>query len=323
MCPDKTEVLHYSVKPIYCREIEKKQGERYAIVYGVVVDPDELDADTGNKLNSEDLEYTAHYFLSHYKEIRTPEGCAIVESYIVPVKDAKIGPYPVNQGSWVMAFEITDVVLMKEITNREFEGIEITLSIPFRGINARGMLDPLNEKSKKVDMLETNETNLLSKFGIDTKQIDDYQVLCLPENINEAKSIEELYDTKEGLKLCEQFKQAGLATGNSIDLKIHRTDYIRKSGIDLWLGTILILQSFVLPLVATIIAHRINQWLDESKESKQAKDEPSLLAPKVHLTLNVWQGNNFTTIVNGGNANAVVKQLEEVDGQSQQHDNQT
>ena len=120
--------MRYVVKPIYWKERKEREEKPSRIAYGVVVDPDALKADEGETIA--DLKHTAHYFLSHYQQIGTPEGCAIVESYIVPVENAKIGSIAVKKDSWIVAFGITDPELWRQLKSAQFGGIEITLTIP-------------------------------------------------------------------------------------------------------------------------------------------------------------------------------------------------
>jgi hypothetical protein len=317
MAINQTNLLRYTVKPIHLKEIEEREGEQYRIAYGLVIDPDYLDADTNKKVDSKDVEYTAHYFMSHYDEIGTPEGCSVVESYIVPVENAKIGPFPVTKGSWVMAFEITNSDLLYKITNSEFEGIVVTLSTSVRETKTEEVTEPLKEEDTQLAIRETNEAELLGKFGISRSQIRDYQILCLPENFDEAASMDELLDTKQGVNLCEQFKQAGLKTANSFDLKIHQDYYHRKSAIDLWLGTIWVLDYVVLSLVVNIIGSLIAQRLNEFWES--VKNKPVLLSqmPTANFTINIELGDKVVINKFVEDLVDVQKRLDELDDKFQ------
>jgi hypothetical protein len=123
-----SKMLRYTVRLIHYEQIKTESGkEHIQIAYGIVLDPDTIDEDSGKKINLEDLVFTAHYFMSHYKEIRTPKGCTIVESYVVPADSWNIGAVPVKKHSWVIAFKISDPKLSREIESDGLEGIEITL----------------------------------------------------------------------------------------------------------------------------------------------------------------------------------------------------
>ncbi|MGB8311270.1 MAG: XkdF-like putative serine protease domain-containing protein [Halobacteriota archaeon] len=127
----KTEILRFSVKPIHWKILAKKtQSENeYRIVYGVVLDSDAID-DSDENVKFEYIKAIAHYFMINYEAIDIPRGCAIVESYLVPVDNSKIREIPVKKSSWVMAFQITDSDLWQEIKRDKFEGIEIAPPVP-------------------------------------------------------------------------------------------------------------------------------------------------------------------------------------------------
>ena len=82
-------ILRYLVKPFHCKQIETEDGQ-YRVAYGIVIDPEAIDSNTGERIRIQDLRCTAHYFTSHYEEIETPKGSQIVESYIMPVENIRI-----------------------------------------------------------------------------------------------------------------------------------------------------------------------------------------------------------------------------------------
>ena len=225
--------------------------------------------------------------MSHYDEIGTPDGCSVVESYIVPVENAKIGPFPVTKGSWVMAFEITNNDLLSEIASSEFEGVIVTLSTALKDTKTEEVTEPSREEDTQLTTRKISEAELLGKFGISGSQINDYQILCLPENFNEARSTDELQDTKEGINLCKQFKQAGLKTANSFDLNIHQDYYHRKSAFDLWLGTIWVRDNIMVQLAVGIISSLIVKRLDEFWKNVKNKSALPSQIPTANFTVNI------------------------------------
>jgi len=156
------------------------------------------------------------------------------------------------------------------------------------------------------------EDELLSKFGIDHRLIDDYQVLCLPENFDGAASIDELYDTHDGINLCKQLSDKGLKSGNSFDLKIHKNFYGRKS-LDIWLGTLWVLDKLVLPLVVSIVGSIIGPPIYTHLKGKMQKESrPPNLRPIAHLTLIIRKGGELQILEYEGDSAAVKSSLDKL-----------
>ena len=101
-----------------------KANDEKQIVYGIVFEPDFLDADE-EYVEKDDIEEAAHNYminlrktsaachqkLSHKEEI--DQHTDIVESYIAPV-DFKMGEELVKEGTWIVAMKIHNSDLWKE-----------------------------------------------------------------------------------------------------------------------------------------------------------------------------------------------------------------
>ncbi len=175
----------------------------------------------------------------------------------------------------------------------------------------------MNENDQKIEVYDVNEDELLNRFGIDRKQIGDYQVLCLPENFREAASKDELYDTDDGINLCKQLRNAGLKSANSFDLKIHARYFSRKSAVDLWLGTLLVLSPPAWDLAKGIIGSFIGASIyDYIKGKMQQEDSPATsdpsISPNAHLNLILRKGDELRILEYKGDSAAMIPSLDKI-----------
>jgi len=119
---EKPDLIQVTKKIRFFKENKKKQ-----IVYGVVLEPDQVDLQ-GEYVNAEDIENAAHdYFiesrktkLSHTK----PVNAKAVESYIVPVS-FKFNDQLIKEGSWIVAMKIYDKEVWNQIENDHIVGFSI------------------------------------------------------------------------------------------------------------------------------------------------------------------------------------------------------
>jgi hypothetical protein len=168
------------------------------------------------------------------------------------------------------------------------------------------------KENENVTARTGNEDELLSKLLLDRRLMDDYQVLCLPENFDGAASIDELYDTRDGINLCKKFRDNGLKSGNSFDLKIHNNFYGRKS-LDIWLGTLWVLDKLVLPLVVSIVGSIIGPPIYTHIKGKMQKERrPPNLLPIAHFTLIIRKGNELQILEFKGDSAAVISSLDKL-----------
>jgi len=97
------------------------------IVYGVVMEPDEVDTH-GDITNAEEIEKAAHYFMQESQvmgdsHIKVAEASP-VESYIAPVAFT-LGGQEVKKGSWIIGTKIHDQALWEEIKKGDYTGYSI------------------------------------------------------------------------------------------------------------------------------------------------------------------------------------------------------
>lgn len=122
----KKELKNSQIIPIF------KADQSKQIVYGVVLSPNEVDAQD-DWMTSDDIEKAAHTYLSksrivgsgHTKKV---EGANVVESYIAPQDFQTQGQYgsqTVKQGSWVLAVKILDPQEWKKVQTGEYTGFSV------------------------------------------------------------------------------------------------------------------------------------------------------------------------------------------------------
>jgi len=112
--------------PISKADIEQR------LVYGIVLEPDEVDAQN-DTINEAGIQKTAHNFLSKYN--RESEmghmhrrlgdiGVELVESYIAPM-DFTIGQESVKKGSWLIATKVVDDALWADVKSGKLTGFSV------------------------------------------------------------------------------------------------------------------------------------------------------------------------------------------------------
>lgn len=123
---------------------------------------------------------------------------------------------------------------------------------------------------------------ILEGFGVPSATIENYQILCLPENIYQAKTKEDLLDSGDSATVSKELKVKGAMCGNSYDLGLRPRVRIRK-GLDIWLGVVFVVQSIVLPFLISAIANIATSRMLNSDS-------------KIHLNLRIKNGKNVTAI---------------------------
>ncbi|MDA5561960.1 XkdF-like putative serine protease domain-containing protein [Exiguobacterium sp. MMG028] len=104
-----------------------KQDTHEQIVYGVVYEPDVVDAH-GDYMSAQDIEKAAHVFLKEFRNIDkqhdfTSKVGEVIESYIAPA-DFELGGQTVTKGTWMMAVKVVDDV-WTGIQKGEFTGFSL------------------------------------------------------------------------------------------------------------------------------------------------------------------------------------------------------
>jgi cation transport regulator ChaB len=105
-----------------------KVDKKKQIVYGVVYEPDTVDAD-GDFATSEEIEKAAHKFMKDYNNIsimheRIVPSIKVVESYIAPV-DFLFGNSKIKKGTWLIAVHVGDKEIWEKIENEEYTGFSM------------------------------------------------------------------------------------------------------------------------------------------------------------------------------------------------------
>ncbi|OAT71886.1 XkdF-like putative serine protease domain-containing protein [Parageobacillus thermoglucosidasius] len=106
------------------RVFVNKEEEEQKLVYGVVYEPDVVDAH-GDFMTAEEIEKAAHVFMKDYRNIDKQHDFnagvgEVVESYIAPT-DFKIGDEEIKKGSWVLVTKASDEI-WEQIKKGEITG---------------------------------------------------------------------------------------------------------------------------------------------------------------------------------------------------------
>ena len=103
-------------EPTFEKEIKaiaKTDNEEQRLVYGIVYEPDELDAHD-DYMTAEEIEKAAHQFLKDARNVDKQHNFQkgygeVVESYIAP-QDFTVGEDTVKKGSWVLVTKATEEI---------------------------------------------------------------------------------------------------------------------------------------------------------------------------------------------------------------------
>ena len=124
----------------------------------------------------------------------------------------------------------------------------------------------------------------------------DFDVLCLPENIETADSLDELVEPIEEIQLYKILKKEELNVLSLHDLGI-KIPLIERRCDDVYLGTIVV-REIVLPLVIGIIS----SWIGSK-----------LINPKIHLNLKIAKPNKIVSIEFDGDGKSLEQILESIE----------
>jgi hypothetical protein len=149
------------------------------------------------------------------------------------------------------------------------------------------------------------ETEKLHKFGIKLDNYKEYQVLCLPENVESAVTIDKLYDASDTANLSKKLKASGIKCGNSYDLGIE-VGVLERRAADLWLGAIWIINNIAIPSFVNVFCNILTPMIqDRFRSAFSVIKKPD---PQIHLSLKVLRGENYTDIKYDGDPETL-KQL--------------
>lgn len=136
-----------------------KRDEAQQIVYGVVYEPDVVDAH-GDFMDASEIEKAAHVFLKEFRNIDkqhdfTSKVGEVIESYIAPA-DFEIGGQTVTKGTWMMAVKVVDDV-WTGIQKGEFTGFSLA---------GYGNVEKAQETPQEpsVDVLTKEESTFFAKL---------------------------------------------------------------------------------------------------------------------------------------------------------------
>lgn len=119
-----TIVLKHLATPIAPTMIIKSEAEEKRIVYGVVMEPEVVDAH-GDIVGEDEIEKAAHAYMMKSQTIgvqhsKIAKSVYPIESYIAPTDIEGI-----KKGSWVMAVKVADDEIWKSIKDGSITGFSI------------------------------------------------------------------------------------------------------------------------------------------------------------------------------------------------------
>jgi hypothetical protein len=161
----------------------------------------------------------------------------------------------------------------------------------------------------------------LGELGVNLDILSQYQILCLPENIANKSEQLELVDSAESITLSKLLKEKGLMCANSYDLGLN-TKVSERRGLDLWLGSIWILNHAALPLLISVVGRllgeKIQKGLEASRDQKKSQGFENLDGTKVYADLKLIDGKVSAEIKFHGDADTFLKVLKGIN--NDQHD---
>lgn len=135
----------------------------------------------------------------------------------------------------------------------------------------------------------------LKRFGIDIQNVKELDVLCLPENIEYASSVEELYDASDANNLSKLLKEKGLKTATAYDLGVE-IGILERRAADLWLGLVWVLRELALPIVVGVFSSLLANRVLQQKS-------------KVHITLYITREDDIASLKYDGDGETLLKIL--------------
>lgn len=154
------------------------------------------------------------------------------------------------------------------------------------------------------EMFEHPELLAVRNFGIAPDEIAKFQVLCLPENVRQASSRDELVDAGDALDLAKRLREAGVDTATSYELTPEAKTIERRGG-DLWFGVVWVLSSVALPFFISVLANMVTGW-----RTSKAGSRTGGKAPEAHIKLRLKRGENVVNIDYSGDGETLVDVLQ-------------
>lgn len=104
-----------------------KSNHEKKLIYGIVLEPDTVDAH-GDIISKEEIEKSCHFYMLNSQTIGLQHEevapARVVESYIAPV-EFQLGKGQVKKGSWVLAVKVLDDDKWKKVKQGKFTGFSI------------------------------------------------------------------------------------------------------------------------------------------------------------------------------------------------------
>ena len=168
-------------------------------------------------------------------------------------------------------------------------------------------LESIRKDGEKGSYL-MQELQNLNKFGLTVEQLKEYQILCLPENIETVSNQDNLIDASGTANFSKLLKEQGVKCANSYDLGLEASELERR-GLEIWLGVTYILDKAVLPIVTGIISSLAVVEI-QRKTKLSSQDLDSRNNTKIHIELRIIEEENSTSIKFEGDPEMLRKLLE-------------
>lgn len=150
-----------------------------------------------------------------------------------------------------------------------------------------------------------NETISKVKFFLPDLNLQEYQILILPENISYSDSALDLYDAHDSLLILKDLKNLNVKIANFDILGLSISTKERRSS-DKWFGHIYVRDTLALPILIGLFTSVVGAGIYDRIDKKENF--------KVHTTLEIEKKDGSTIKLNyDGDGETLVKMLEKID----------
>lgn len=157
-----------------------------------------------------------------------------------------------------------------------------------------------------MDPLQENEFRSILRFGITEEKLEAFDIICLPETLPFASSIEELHDAGDAIMLSKLLKEQGIKCANSYDLDLP-SQLLERRSKEKWFGIVFIKKRVALPVLIAVLSNLISGAVQEI-----GKDDKSQVG-KIHIELKIEQGHNLTNIRYDGDGRTFISILKSIE----------
>jgi len=165
-----------------------------------------------------------------------------------------------------------------------------------------------------MDLNRTKALQELWNLGIKEEQINDFDIVILPENYDENK--ENLYDSQDSITISKLFKAEGISCANSFDLNLDLPTKDRK-GNDVWIGQMYILNDLVVPLLVGVLQTYLEPLIFQRKNRRDDRAP----AADVHVDIKILKGDDETSFSYKGDPEAFIRIMNALKNTEQNNDN--